>query len=367
MNITVKLGRFCLGVAMAASALVVMAPGLRADTAGWSFPVLVQDPPRKTGVEPFVGKPVDYQALSPKDVTKKWNICYLVPHTTNDIMRAYLYGAVEEAKRLGAKLTIYDAGGYGNVDKQLAQFDDCVTLGADAIIVFAVSTSGLSQKIREARAKGVVVVDNNVGVDTEADARVVVSYTGVGEKIGKVLAEKHPAGSGKVSVVVMPGPAGIPWAEDSVIGFKQAVKGSDVVIEKVVYGQAGRLDQQPLVEDVLVTYPKLNYIIGMGSSTEAAINSLREQGRVGEVGLYATFLTPDLMPSIRKGDVAGVVVENSVIIDKLLIDMTVRALEKKLTYKDAIPDVTLVDKSTLDKAIEANVAPSTWKVQFKVD
>lgn len=367
MNRNAKFGRLLLAATLMAGSLAASAPGARADSATWSFPVLTQDPPRKTGVEPFSGKPVTYESLPAKSASKKWNICYLMPHTTNDVMRAYIYGAVDEAKRLGVKLTTYDAGGYGNVDKQLAQFDDCMTLGADAIIVFAVSTTGLSQKIREARAKGVIVVDNNVGVDTEADARVVVAYTGVGRKLGETLAAKHPAGSGKVSVVLMPGPAGIPWAEDSVIGFKEGIKGSDVVVEKVVYGQAGRLDQQPLVEDALVTYPKLNYIVGMGTSIEAALNSLREQGRLGQVGLYATFITPDLMNPIRKGDVAGVVVENSTIIDKLLIDMTVRALEKKLTYKDAIPAVTLVDKSNLDGSINANFAPAGWQVQFKVD
>lgn len=333
----------------------------------WSAPVLVQDPPRKTGVEPFNGKPETYQSLAKSEVTKPWNICYLMPHMTNDVMRAYIYGAVEEATRLGVKLTTYDAGGYGNVDKQLAQFDDCVTLGADAIIVFAVSTTGLNQKIQEARAKGVIVVDNNVGVDTEADARVVVAYTGVGRKLGETLAAKHPAGSGKKSVVLMPGPAGIPWSEDSVIGFKEGIAGSDIVIEKVVYGQSGRLDQQPLVEDVLVTYPKLDYIVGMGTSVEAALNSLREQGRLGEIGLYATFITPDLMTPVRNGDVAGVVVENSTIIDKVLIDMTVRALEKKLVYKDVIPAVTLVDKTNLDKSIDANFAPAGWQVQYKVN
>lgn len=355
-----------IGSSIIAGAMSAMAPGaLAQDT--WTIPVLSQDPMRASGVEPFVGVPAEYTSLAASDVTKKWNVCFLYPHTTNDVMRAYLWGSVEEAKRLGIQLTIYDAGGYGNVDKQLAQFDDCVTLGAEAIIVFAVSTTGLNQKIEEARANGIIVIDNNVGVDTAVDARVVVAYTGVGEKLGAELAAKHPAGSGKVSVVLMPGPAGIPWSEDSVTGFKAGIEGSAVEIEKVVYGQSGRLDQQPLVEDVLVTYPDLDYIVGMGTSIEAALNSLREQGRVGEIGLYATFITPDIMQPISDGQVAGVVVENSTEITKLVIDETIRALENKLIYKDVIPAVTLVDKYNLDASIVSNFAPQDWQVQFSVE
>jgi protein TorT len=325
------------------------------------------DPPRKSGLEPFTGTTQTYTALDRAAVTRKWNICALFPHTTNDIVRAYLYGTVEEAKRLGARLTIFDAGGYGKVDKQLAQFDDCVTLGANAILMFATSTNGLNQKIDEARSKGIKVIDLNVGVGTQADARVVVTYQEVGKLLGTTLAKKHPKGSGKVSVVLMPGPAGIPWSEDTAIGFKKAVEGSDVVIEKVVYGQSGRLDQQPLVEDVLVTYPGLKYLVGMGTTVEAALNSLREQGKVGKIGLYGSFITRDLMPAVRNGQVSGVVVENSIVINRLAVDMAVRSLENKLVIKDAVPAVTLVDKSNIDKIDATNFAPQNWTTQLKVD
>lgn len=354
--------------AVAGLALAALAPAVsQAAGDAWQFPVLEMSPPRKTGLEPFDGKLQNYVALERADVKKKWNLCALFPHTTNDIVRAYLYGTVEEAKRLGAKLTVFDAGGYGKVDKQLAQFDDCMTLGANAILVFAVSTNGLNQKVDEARAKGIKVVDLNVGVGTQADARVVVTYQSVGAMLGSTLARKHPKGSGKVSVVLMPGPAGIPWAEDTVIGFKKTIAGSDVVLEKVVYGQSGRLDQQPLVEDVLVTYPKLDYIVGMGTSIEAALNTLREQNKVGKIGLYATFVTNDLLASLSSGDVAGAVVENSIVINRLAVDMAVRSLENKLTVKDAVPSVTLVTKSNAGTIAKYNFAPPNWAGQMKVD
>ncbi|MDI5929166.1 TMAO reductase system protein TorT [Rhizobium leguminosarum] len=333
----------------------------------WTFPVLAMDKLRDSATLPFTAKKVDYKSLDSSEVTKKWNLCFLAPHTTNEILRSYLYGTVEETKRLGAKLTVFDAGGYGNLDKQLAQFDDCVTLGANAIMIMAVSPTAFNQKIAEARAKGIKVVDVNVGIDGPVDGRAVVTYIEVGKIIGEALAAKHPAGSGKQTSLVLPGPAGVSWSEDTAKGYLEAIKGSDVASEKTMYGGSSRLEQQPLVEDGLVTYPGINYIVGIGTAIEAVLNALREQGRVGEIGLYGSFITPDLIKPIENGEVAGVVVENSIVINKMAVDMTIRLLENKAKYTDAIPAVTLVDKSNVADVPAANFAPSDWKVQLSVD
>lgn len=352
-------------LAMTASAFAVLAP-FAAQAESWTFPVQSMDL-RDSAATPFAGTQTDYVGLEASEVTKKWNLCFLVPHTTNDIIRAYLYGTVEEAKRLGASLTVLDAGGYGNLDKQLSQFDDCVTLGANAILIMAVSPDAFNQKIAEARASGIKVIDLNIGINGPADGRVVVTYKAVGDIIGKKLAAEHAAGSGAQTVVVMPGPAGVAWSEDTGIGFNAAVEGSDVKIEKTVYGASGRLDQQPLVEDVLTTYPDLNYIVGMGTSIEAALATLREQGRVGEVKLYGSFMTPDLTEPLKNGEVLGVVVENSIIVNRLAVDMAVRLLEGKATVTDAVPDVTLVDGSNVDSIPAANFAPADWEAVMTVD
>lgn len=349
----------------AAAAVSSFASAQAADS--WTFPVLAMDKLRDSATKPFTAKKIEYKSLDSSEVTKKWNLCFLAPHTTNDILRAYLYGTVEEAKRLNAKLTVFDAGGYGNLDKQLAQFDDCVTLGANAIMIMAVSPTAFNQKIAEARAKGIKVVDVNVGIDGPVDGRAVVTYVEVGKIIGEALAAKHPAGSGKKTSLVLPGPAGVSWSEDTAKGYLEAIKGADITSEKTMYGGSSRLEQQPLVEDALVTYPDVNYIVGIGTAIEAVLNSLREQGRVGEIGLYGSFITPDLIKPIENGDVAGVVVENSIVINKMAVDMTVRLLENKAEYVDAIPAVTLVDKTNVAKVPAENFAPADWKVQLSVD
>jgi len=349
----------------AAIATILLAGTALAD--GWTFDVMARDGIRKSAMEPLNGTQKPYKALEKSEVSKKWNLCLLVPHTTNDVLRAYIWGSVDEARRLGASLTTFDAGGYANVDKQLAQFDDCVALGSNAIMVMAVSPTAFGEKIKEARAKGIKVVDLNVGLDAEVDGRVVVTFLSVGEVIGKKLAADHPKGSGTASVVIMPGPAGVAWSEDTATGIKNVTAESDVKIEKVVYGSPATTDQIPLVEDALTTYPDLKYIVGMGSSVEAALSILRDQGRTGKVKLFGDWLTPEVIKGLKEKTVEGVVLENSVMVNRIALDMAVRLLENKATLTDVVPVLTVVDGTNVDQAPATNFAPDGWKIEMKVE
>ena len=73
-------------------------------------------------------------------------LCVLFPHVKDSMWVAAAYGAVEEAERLGVKLTLLQAGGYENLPKQISQFDDFVAAKSDAIITGAISEAGMAKK-----------------------------------------------------------------------------------------------------------------------------------------------------------------------------------------------------------------------------
>ena len=77
--------------------------------------------------------------------SKPWNLCVLFPHMKDTFWVAVDYGIVEEAKRMGVNMTLYQAGGYENLPKQLSQFDDCLAGNFDAIIIGPISEAGLMQ------------------------------------------------------------------------------------------------------------------------------------------------------------------------------------------------------------------------------
>jgi protein TorT len=81
------------------------------------------------------------------------------PHMKDAYWLAVDYGVVEEAKREGVKMTLVEAGGYTNLNKQISQIEDCVAGGAQAVIIGAISYDGLNNLAKEISGKGIPVID----------------------------------------------------------------------------------------------------------------------------------------------------------------------------------------------------------------
>ncbi len=92
-------------------------------------------------------KDVTYEPL--EKASKPWNICVSFPHMKDAYWLGVDYGVVEEAKRLGVKLNVVEAGGYTELNNQINQIEDCVSGGAEAVIIGAISYHGLNHLVSE--------------------------------------------------------------------------------------------------------------------------------------------------------------------------------------------------------------------------
>ena len=191
-----------LAVALAAALPLALGAPLQA-AERWSLPVLYTDPPFD-----WEGKKTEgvYRSFD-GTVSKKWHVCVAFPHVKDPIYLAYSYGAVQQARDLGIKLTIVEAGGYGNLEKQVSQLEDCVAQGADAMVVFALSPTGVNKVVDEARGKGVVVQDCGIGINTEIGrARRRLLLPGRRDP-GEVPQGEAPQGLGRGQAAVAAGTA----------------------------------------------------------------------------------------------------------------------------------------------------------------
>ena len=112
-----------IGAALLGAMAVLLGAGAQAQERWW--PAAVKDMSGKA--------PVALQYQPGEKATKPWRICALFPHMKDTIWLAVNYGIVEEARRQGVAVTIYQAGGYENLPRQLSQFDDCMAAGFDAL------------------------------------------------------------------------------------------------------------------------------------------------------------------------------------------------------------------------------------------
>ena len=133
-------------------------------------------------------KESEYSPL--EKAAKPWNICVLFPHMKDTFWVAADYGVVEEARRMGVNMTLYEAGGYENLPKQLAQFDDCMAGNFDAIIVGPISEAGLDKKIKEGVAAGKAIISTvNPVSKSNVTSKMTVDFDTMGEQTGVYLVE----------------------------------------------------------------------------------------------------------------------------------------------------------------------------------
>jgi hypothetical protein len=94
---------------------------------------------------------------------------------------------VDEAKRLGIALNLYEAGGYENLATQQSQIAECMAKNnALALIIGAISADGLNSVVADYSDKGLPVIDLINGINSDKiAARVAADFYDMGLAAGK--------------------------------------------------------------------------------------------------------------------------------------------------------------------------------------
>jgi protein TorT len=313
------------------------------------------------------GEQDSYTALAADAVTEPWQLCITVPHLKDPVWVASNYGAIAESRRLGIEAQYHDAGGYENVTTQASQIEDCATQGVDAIIVGAVSQDALNPVIQSAVDKGIVVIDAGNGVtSTAVQGRAIVDYYQMGFAVGEQL-----VGQGEpMRVALLPGPAGAGWAERSVVGFNEAIAGSQIELVDTKYGDTDREVQLGLVEDTLATHDDLDAIVGTAVTVDVAAGVATERGLTDSLGIYGTYLNPTTLELLTASRATCAPTEQPVNTFKMSIEMAVRILQDepvKEGFERSGPEPLMVcgplagDAANVDSFdLSTSFAPEGW-------
>lgn len=314
------------------------------------------------------GKKSDISYTPLAKASKKWDICVSFPHMKDAYWLGVDYGVVQEAKRVGARLQLVEAGGYTNLSKQISQIEDCVARGANAVVIGAISGDGLNSLVKSIRARNIPVIDVVNGINSpEITAKSLVSFYTMGYSAGEYLAKLHPAGGAKVKVGWFPGPAGASWVEAAHKGFTEATRNSSLTVLDPKYGDTGKEAQSKLVEDVLQANPDLAYVAGTAVTAEAATGILRARGQDKKVKVLSFYMTPGVYDGIKTGRIMASPADSMVIQGRVAIDQAVRALEKKELIKHVGPKIFVVDGGNV-KTVKSDdiLPPAGFKPVFDV-
>ncbi len=304
-----------------------------------------------------------------KKAKKKWQLCVSFPHMKDAYWTAVNYGIINEAERLGVKINLVEAGGYTNLSKQISQIEDCISSGANALIVGAISYQGLNNVISEARNKNIPVIDVINGVSsTDIVAKSLVSFGEMGGKTGEYLVAMHPNGTKKMKVAWFPGPSGAGWVEAGHKGFSAAVANGAIELLETKYGDTGKEVQTKLVEDTLQAHPDVDYIVGTAVTAEAAASILRSRGLANKIKVISYYFTPGVENGIKSGRIMAAPTDSTVIQGRIAVDQAVRVLEG-IPYRMHVgPQLFMVDESNIDTFNrDGALAPMNFKPTFNLD
>jgi len=330
----------------------------------YPYPVEIWDPPFNMDSPRTT---VDYQPL--EKASKPWEICVSFPHMKDAYWLGVNYGVAEEAKRLGVKMQLVEAGGYTELNNQISQIEDCVAAGANAVVIGAISFDGLNNIVKEIRSKDIPVIDVINGMSSpDLSAKSLVSFGEMGGKTGAYLAEQHPAGTAPVKVAWFPGPAGAGWVEAGNSGFAEAIEGSAVDLVDTKYGDTGKEAQAKLVEDTLEAHPDLDYVVGTAVTAEAAIPILRARGLTDRINVLSYYYTPGVDQGIRRGQILAAPTDSPVIQGRVAIDTAVRILEEQDYRKHAGPALFVVTQDNhAGFDTSSTLAPAGYRPVFRVE
>jgi protein TorT len=309
------------------------------------------------------------QYMPPAHASRPWRICASIPHLKDDYWLAVNFGLVNEAKRLGVALNLYEAGGYENLATQQSQIAECVSQNkADALIIGAISAVGLNSVIADYSAKGMPVIDLINGINSDnITARVAADFYDMGLAAGKYLTALQSDTHKAAKVAWFPGPAGAAWVEAGDKGFRAALNGSSLSVLDGGFGDTGIAAQTRLIETMLDSHPDIDFIAGTAVSAEAAVQVLQRRNLEQQIKIIAYYFGPGVYRAIKRGAILAAPSDSQAVLARISIDQAVRALEKQKMIHHLGVTIKMVDlKSLSEFDLNSSIAPAGFRPIFSV-
>lgn len=274
-----------------------------------------------------------------------------------------LFGVTDEAKKLNYDVIIQDAGGYGNVDKQVSQLSNLLVQKVKAILLDPANPDSFNGVVRQAKSDKIPVVGVGspiVASNVEADGAASSSHCNIGHELAKGAKILLPNGG---TLAILAGPPGAFWASDRLRCFKDDLAGGNI---KIVAEQTSEQDAAvalSLANDMLQRFPNVDLLYGADDTYGVgAARAAQGAQKCGKVKVLFAVLGETAEEMMRAGCADYVVAQQPVLIGRIglqMADKLIKAqpLAKKLEEISLIP-VTKANLNSINKATMQ--APKGW-------
>lgn len=251
------------------------------------------------------------------------------------------------AEEIGCDVISIDAG--NDLNKQIADIEDMVARGIDALIINPRGSQGMVPAVNAASAQGVDVVVIDSTLDPTADFIALVQSSNLqnGMLVGQWIADETQGQDLKIAL--LSGDQGNEVGQERRLGaLAGLIEGQlrnqgHVSFEVVAQGWGGWGNEGGLtaMEDILVAHPDVNMVLGENDSMVlGARRALEEAGKVDEVLLVAAADgQKEALEMIRDGQYGATGLNDPALVASTAVDIAKQAIDgdlpadiSKLTY-----------------------------------
>ncbi len=185
--------------------------------------------------------------------------------------------------------------------------------------------------------------------------------------MGEYLAEKHPKGSGKKRVLLLPGPQASGGTKPVVEGFLVSIANTDIEVVVTLWADNDKEKQRNLFQQV-IDDGKIDYVVGSAVAIEAAISEIRSAQLVGQIGLVSTYLSHGVYRGLLRGRVEFAPTDKMALQGRLSIRQAVNFLNQ-VPYEYKIePTIDALTPNTInEEAVLDSLSPSKYRPTFNVE
>ncbi len=276
--------------------------------------------------------------------SKPWQLCASIPHLKDDYWMAVNFALIQEARRLGIRLNLFEAGGYEHLETQKRQIAECIENGANGLIIGAISANGLDDLMASYAHRGIPVVDLINGINSKSiAARAAADFYDMGFNAGQFLKKVLGRDRQAARISWFPGPKGAGWVSAGDQGLRDALAATNITIVETSFGDTGIAQQATLVKASLDRHTDIDYIVGTAVTAEAAVQVLRDRNLSTRIKVISYYFSPAVYRGLQRGTIVAAPTDQPALQARLAVDLAVRILEQHDYLKHVSAPVLLVD------------------------
>jgi ribose transport system substrate-binding protein len=207
------------------------------------------------------------------------------------------HGAAAQAKTYNPEVKVTSLSSNYDVKNQASQMKDFISSGVELIILGAANSKMVASSVKQAKARGIVVVAVDVGADGGVDATVMSDNKQAGEQAGQYIVDKL---HGKGQVVIVNGQP-VTSVRDRVAGAVSVFKKyPDIkILSQNQNAEGTSQGGQRVMTDLLTTYKHIDAVFAVNDPSGIGCNLAAQNAHRTEFFIVGVDGSPEAVEALK--------------------------------------------------------------------